>query len=104
MPASHPGFLERHEQAEAQHFFAKIPLVQIGFQNRFVKMLEFGQGELWRQQLEPNRLVTHLALQPGQGHGQDLRVIERQLGHLRNWEPFGVRRIRGGLGPVVRRV
>src|SRR5258706_14464298 len=63
MPAGHLGFVERHQQSEAQHFFAEVPLVQSGAQDRLVKMLQVGQRELRRQQLEADGLITHLALQ-----------------------------------------
>src|SRR5436190_12491372 len=66
MTSGHLGFLEWNEQTEAQNFLAEISLVQVGFEHRLVEMLELRQGKLRRQQLEADRLVTHLAFQPGQ--------------------------------------
>jgi hypothetical protein len=35
----HLSFFERNEQAEAQYLFAKVALVQLGFENCFIQML-----------------------------------------------------------------
>src|SRR5215831_20917433 len=79
VPASHLRFPQGHEQSKAQHLLAEISLVERRSQNGFVQVLELGKRELRRQQLEPNRLVAHLALQPRQGGCQDFRMVESQL-------------------------
>src|SRR6185437_5832218 len=102
MSPDHLCFFERNQQAEAQDLFAEIPLIQTSSKNGFVKMLKLGKRELWRQQLETDRLVTHLAFEPLKGGSQDVRVVEREFRNFGNWKPFGVRRIRGRSGVVIR--
>src|SRR5881396_2259288 len=102
MAAGHPGFLERDKQAEFQDFLAEVALVQLRFQHGLVKMLELRESELRRQQLEADRLITDFAFQPGQCGREDVSVVERQLGRIRNRKPTGVGSVGGGLGAEVR--
>src|SRR5437016_1747250 len=87
MASSHLCFLERNEQAEAQDFFAEIPLVQLSLQHRLVEVLELRERELRWQQLEPDGLVTHLAFESGARSRQNVGVVESELGHFRDRKP-----------------
>src|ERR1017187_10713198 len=90
MPASHLGFLERNQQAETQNFFAEVALVQFGFENRLIKLLELRKRELGRQQLEPDGLIANLAFEPCLRGRENVGVIEREFGNFGNRKPLCV--------------
>src|SRR5215204_5028339 len=66
------GFLQGNKQSEAQHFFAEVPLVQPGFEHRFVQMLKLRERKLRRQQFEADWLVADFSFQAGEGQHEDL--------------------------------
>ena len=51
-------FVQLDQQPHRQDLLAEVPLVQRPAEDRLVQPLELGQGELPRQQLEPDRLVV----------------------------------------------
>src|SRR5262249_50695382 len=66
MPPGHLSLLQGDEESEAQDLLAEVPLVHRGFEHCFVEVLKLRQRKLGRQQLEADRLVAHLALEPKQ--------------------------------------
>ena len=101
MPAGHLGFLQRHEQTEAEDLFPEIALVQFGLEDRFVEVLELRKSEARWQQLEADRFIADFAFQASQGSGEDVRMIESQLWHFGNREPFGFGGIGGRFGAMI---
>src|SRR4051812_12264835 len=69
---------ERNDQAGGEQLLAEVALVHFALQHGFVEMLELRERELRRQQLEADRLISHLAAQPLHRGGEDGRVIEGQ--------------------------
>jgi hypothetical protein len=65
MPSHHLSFIQRDEQSEAQDLLSEVPLVQFGFENCLIEMLELRTVELRRQQLKPDRLISHFGFKAG---------------------------------------
>ena len=65
MPANHLFVLERHEQAEAQDFFAEIPFVQFRSRESLRKDVASSDNvNLGGNNSKADRLIPDLALQP----------------------------------------
>src|SRR5207253_4888634 len=56
--------IEGDEKVHAQDLLAEVALVERRLQDGLVQPLQLGQRELGRQQLETDRLVAHLVLEP----------------------------------------
>ena len=89
------------QKAHGQDLAAEVPLIQRPLQDRLVKVLKLRERELRRQQLEADRLIADLALEPLQGHPQDLRVVEGQRRRVGDGEPGRVAGVGGRLNAVV---
>src|SRR5436190_6918485 len=75
------------QQAHAQDFFAEVSFVEQLLENRFVQALQIRQRKFLRQQLEADWLVANLPLQPPQRDVENLFVVERERGQIRNRKP-----------------
>ena len=73
-------FVQLDEQVHREDLLAEVALVERAFQDRLVQPLELREGELPREQLEADRLVADLPLQPPEGGGEDVGVVEGQAG------------------------
>src|SRR4051812_7185540 len=89
-------FVGFDQQIHREDLLAEIALVDLALEHRLVELLQLGQRELRREQLEADGLVTHLSLQPLQRHTEDFFVIEGEPGGVPDGKP-------GGLAGVGRR-
>ena len=72
------------------HLAGEVASVELDFQNGFVQVLELGEGEHLREQVEAYRLEMDVPLEHGQGLAEDLVVIESQGRNVFEGEPFGL--------------
>src|SRR3954465_11529154 len=61
-------FVAFDQQIHRENLLAKITLVDLALEHRLVELLQLGERELRREQLEADGLVTHLSLQPLKRH------------------------------------
>ena len=73
-----------------KHLLAEVALIERAIQNRLIDLLQFAQGEGWRQQLEADGGVFQLAAQPLASIVQNFVVIERQRRMLVRREPLRI--------------
>src|SRR5579884_1793120 len=78
--AAHAGVRRRLHDAGEQQLLAEVALVEPAVEDRLVDVLQLAEGELGRQELEADGGVFQLAAQPLQRVGEDVRVVESQLG------------------------
>jgi hypothetical protein len=83
-------FLLLDEQFGGEDFAAEVAVIEVGVVDAFVEDLELGDGEAWRQQFEEDGVKGGFIAKLAFGIIDHAEMIEDEVGHFFEQEPFGV--------------
>src|SRR5678815_2075186 len=83
--------------SHAQHFLAKVSLVEGAVQDDFIEMLKLAEGEFFRKELKANRLVADFGAEPLQSQVENLEVVKGQAREFVDGKPGGLAGVTAGL-------
>lgn len=79
------------------HLVGEVASVKLDLKDGFVEVLELGEGEDVRKEVEPHGAEVDVFLDAGEGVGEDGVMVEGQGGDIGKGEPFGFFSIGVGL-------
>ena len=85
------------KDSKVLHLAGEVAAVELDFQDGFVKVLELGEGEDLREEVEANRSEVDVLLEAGEGVAENLVVVEGEGGDIGQGEPIGLVSIGIGL-------
>ena len=78
------------QQSEMLHLVGEVPAVELALEDGLVQVLELGEGEDLRQEVEAHRLEEDVLPEPLARDAEDLVVVEGEAGDVFHREPFGL--------------
>ena len=85
------------KDAKVLHLAGEVAAVELDFQDGLVEVLELGEGEDLREEVETDRSEVDVLLEAGESVAEDLVVVEGEGGDIGQGEPIGLVSIGIGL-------